>query len=178
MCGVHTNLLILPIINCNRLLKYNIETLIKVFKWNTVKLYVHLMQDFEMPLKNEAVLLSGRIYLQNMFSLSHLLLSLHQWERHHRGPGPHVLCGTQRLWGNHSAWAETQWQKHPCDRGEQKGICQVHQLLLPRFFFYILRWGGTVTCWSNCQCRAVGFCCSTVQCSGVILSVGPCFGAG
>lgn len=33
-------------------------------------------------------------------------------------------------------------------------------------------------CWSDCQCCAVGFCCGAVQCSAVILSVGPWFGAG
>lgn len=43
MCGVNINLFILPIINSDRLLKYNSETLIKVFKCNIVKLYVHLL---------------------------------------------------------------------------------------------------------------------------------------
>lgn len=40
---VFVNLLILPIVNCNRILKYNIETLIKIFICNIVKLHVHLL---------------------------------------------------------------------------------------------------------------------------------------
>lgn len=49
------------------------------------------------------------------------------WQRkwHHSSSGPYLLCGAQCFWQDSTAWAQTQWPKCPCDRGEQERVCQV-----------------------------------------------------